>query len=170
MGASLLVLAVGNESRGDDALGPLLVRRLAAWLEASNQAAGVELIEEFQLQIENTLDLKGRELVLFVDAGKDTAAPFTFHESVPKRLNGHTSHAVAPETLLGVYAMVHGEQPPPMFILCIAGSAFELGEPLSSQASLNLAQAYAFACQLLEQTEINHWRSLGATLVGADTH
>ena len=123
-------------------------------------AGEVELIEEFQLQIENTLDIKGRELVLFVDAGKDTQAPFTFYEAVKKWLEGHTSHAVAPETLLGVYAMVHDEEPPPMFILCVAGTEFELGKPLSSQASENLVQAAEFSCRLFERPELNAWRSL----------
>jgi hydrogenase maturation protease len=161
MTAPLLVLTVGNESRGDDALGPLLVRHLTGWLEISSMASsGVELIEEFQLQIENTLDLKGRKLVLFVDAGKDTQSPFTFYEATKKRLEGHTSHAIAPEALLGVYAMIHDEEPPPMFILCIAGSAFELGEPLTHQASENLQQASDFACRLFERPELNAWRSL----------
>jgi hydrogenase maturation protease len=160
MTAPVLVLTIGNESRGDDALGPFLLRHLTGWLELSNMASGVELIEEFQLQIENTLDLKGRELVLFIDAGKDTQPPFIFYEAIPQRLDGHTSHAIAPEALLGVYAMVHGEEPPPMFILCIAGKAFELGEPLTHQAVENLQQASDFARGLFERPELNTWRSL----------
>ena len=118
------------------------------------------MIEEFQLQIENTLDIKGRDLILFIDAGKDTTEPFTFYQATGKQLEGHTSHALAPETLLGIYAMVHGEEPPPMFILCVAGTEFELGETLSQQASLNLAQAFEFACKLFEQPEFNAWRCL----------
>ena len=160
MAAPFLVLTVGNESRGDDALGPLLSRRLAHWVEGSEMAGEVELIEEFQLQVENTLDLKDRKLALLIDAGNGTRAPFTFYEAVKKRLEGHTSHAVAPETLLGVYAMVHDEQPPPMFVLCLAGSVFELGEPLSQQARLNLEQAFDFACGLLQRPERNRWQRL----------
>jgi len=50
--APVLVLAVGNPSRGDDALGPLAAQRLAA-LELS----GVEVLTDFQLQVEHALDL-----------------------------------------------------------------------------------------------------------------
>jgi hydrogenase maturation protease len=162
--APVLLLAIGNESRGDDGLGPLLLRRLGAWLDAEGLAGKVELIEEFQLQIENTLDLKGRELVLFIDAGKDTPAPYTFYKAVNKRLEGHTTHAVAPETLLGVYAMVHGEEPPPAFILCIRGEQFELGEPLSTLAQQRLDEACEFSCGLLENASLQDWARFPAEI------
>jgi hydrogenase maturation protease len=155
--APVLLLAIGNESRGDDGLGPLLLRRLGVWLDANGLGGQVELIEEFQLQIENTLDLKGRELVLFIDAGKDTPAPYRFYQAVNKRLEGHTTHVVAPETLLGVYAMVHGEEPPLAYILCIRGEQFELGEPLSAQAQQRLDEAFEFSCRLLENANSRGW-------------
>lgn len=160
--APVLLLAIGNESRGDDALGPLLLRRMAAWLENQGLDDGFELIEEFQLQIENTLDIKDRELVLFVDAGKDTVAPYTFYPAAKKRLDGHTTHAVAPETLLGVYAMVHDEEPPPAFVLCVAGNAFELGDPLSASAAGNLEQAADFAEQLLGHADTSAWQEMAS--------
>ena len=156
--APVLLLAIGNESRGDDALGPLLLRRLGQWLEDQDSTGEVELIEEYQLQIEHTLDLKGRELVLFIDAGKDTPAPYAFYRAAIKRLDGYTTHAVAPETLLGVYAMVHDAAPPPAFILCVAGNVFELGEPLSAAAELNLQHACDFARRLLECTALDAWQ------------
>jgi hydrogenase maturation protease len=162
--APVLLLAIGNESRGDDGLGPLLLRRLGGWLDASGLAGEVELIEEFQLQIEHTLDLKGRELVLFIDAGKETPAPYTFYEAVKKNLEGHTTHAVAPETLLGVYAMVHDEAPPPTFILCIRGEQFELGEPLSSLVQERLDAAYEFCCRLLGNANLRAWARLAVEI------
>jgi hydrogenase maturation protease len=154
---SVLLLAIGNESRGDDGLGPLLLRRLDAWLDVNVMRGKVELIEEFQLQIEHTMDIMGRELVLFIDAGKDTQPPFDFYKAVSNRLDGHTTHAVAPETLLGVYSMVHGEAPPPAFILCIRGERFDLGEALSAQALQRLDKAYTFACQLMENANLRDW-------------
>jgi hypothetical protein len=59
MTAPLLVFAIGNDSRGDDALGPLLLRGLQA--EGNTQA---ELIEDYQLQVEHVTDLHGRSAVL----------------------------------------------------------------------------------------------------------
>ena len=42
-------------------------------------AAEFELLEDFQLQIEHALDLAGRRLALFIDAGTGTPAPFAFY-------------------------------------------------------------------------------------------
>lgn len=153
----VLVLAIGNESRGDDALGPMLGREIAGWPGCSDE---VEVIEEFQLQIENTLDMQGRDLVLFLDAGHQTPAPFRFYEAQPKKLAGHTTHAVAPETLLGIYSEVHHAASPPAFILCVAGLAFELGEPLSPQAVAHHEAASGFCRKLFESREVQAWRTL----------
>jgi hydrogenase maturation protease len=131
--APVLVLAVGNPSRGDDALGP----ELAARIEAA-QLPGVEVISEFQLQVENALDLDGREFVIFVDAGMGTPAPFEWRpvQAAPDFL--HTSHAISPEAVLATYVRVKNAQPPPACVLCIRGESFELGESLTPAAAANL--------------------------------
>lgn len=154
--APLLVFAIGNQSRGDDALGPLLARRLAAEMDPLQ----VEVLEEYQLQVENTLDMAGRQRVLFVDAGHGTPPPFTFYRASPQSPSGHSTHAVAPETLLGVYRQVNGEAPPPAFVLCIAGQAFELGEPLSGEAARNLDEALAFARTLFSTPSLAAWQDI----------
>jgi hydrogenase maturation protease len=163
MPVPILLLAIGNESRGDDALGPLLARRLDDWLETIGMRRQVEVIEDFQLQIEHTLDLVERELVLFVDAGQDTPSPFSFYEARARRLEGHTTHAVAPETLLGIYPVVHDVAPPPAFILCLAGVAFELGEPLSPEAALHLEETFAFCQRLFAAPRQQAWREMTGT-------
>ena len=59
MSAPLVVFAVGNPSRGDDAIGPVICGRLAIWLENEKLTERVELIEDFQLNVEHALDLQG---------------------------------------------------------------------------------------------------------------
>ena len=76
MTTPFLVFAIGNESRGDDALAPLLVRQLLT--EGINSQ--VELIEDYQLQVEHVTDLAGRSVVLFVDADMSCEAPFQLHQ------------------------------------------------------------------------------------------
>ncbi|WP_153111830.1 hydrogenase maturation protease [Propionivibrio limicola] len=154
----ILLFAIGNESRGDDALGPRLAREIETWLEKSQGDAPVEVIEEFQLQIENTLDMLGRDLVLFVDAGQGRAAPFSFYEARPAPCDAHTSHALTPEALLGVFDKVHAIAPPAAFVLCVAGVGFGLGEPLSGAAASNLERATGFCRQLFEQPTPGEWR------------
>jgi hydrogenase maturation protease len=134
--APVLVLAVGNPSRGDDALGPML----AEMVEGA-ALPGVEVIVEFQLQVENALDLEGRERVIFVDAGIDTAAPFELRQAQPAEDFLHTSHALSPELVLATYVRVRGGAPPPSTILCVRGESFELGEGLSETAVKNMQVA-----------------------------
>ena len=135
--APVLVLAVGNPSRGDDAIGP----ELAARLEAAG-LPGVEVVSEFQLQVENALDLVGRELVIFVDAGTGTPAPFELRRVHPAAEFLHTSHALSPEAVLATYRRVTGNEPPEAWLLCVRGESFELGEALSPAAAANLESAW----------------------------
>jgi len=137
--APVLVLAVGNPSRGDDALGP----ELAARIEAA-QLPGVEVISEFQLQVENALDLDGRELVIFVDAGMGTPEPFEWRPVQPAPEFLHTSHAISPEAVLATYQRVRNAPPPPARVLCIRGESFELGESLTPAAAANLDACWAW--------------------------
>ena len=142
----LLILAVGNPSRGDDALGPLLARRIE-----DSGLPGVEVLTEFQLQVENALDLEGRELVLFVDAGTGTPAPFELRVARPEAVFTHTTHALSPEAVLGTYIRVKGETPPRSLVLCIRGESFGLGEPLSPAAESNLDATWSMLRPMLWQ-------------------
>ncbi len=142
--APVLVLAVGNPSRGDDALGPELAARIEA-----EQLPGIEVISEFQLQVENALDLDGRELVIFVDAGMDTPAPFEWRpvQAAPDFL--HTSHAISPEAVLATFLRVRNAAPPPAGVLCIRGESFELGESLTPAAAANLEACWSWFLESL---------------------
>ena len=92
----LLILAVGNPSRGDDALGPLFLERLGEWRERGGDWEGVELLTDFQLQIEHAVDLENRALVLFVDASVSCPPPYQFARLRPARDTSYTSHALSP--------------------------------------------------------------------------
>ncbi|MDP3088889.1 MAG: hydrogenase maturation protease [Methylotenera sp.] len=157
MVAPFLIFAVGNESRGDDALGPLLLRELESWLMASGHADQFDLLEEFQLQVEHAMDMKDRQLVLFIDASIKTRAPFAFYRAEVNDTPVLYSHALAPEALLKVYAQFYHENPPAVFILGICGESFELGEGLSTQAREHLAAALEFSKKLLHQATAADW-------------
>jgi len=136
--APVLVLAVGNPSRGDDAIGP----ELAARLEAA-ALPGVEVIVDFQLQVEHALDLAGRERVVFVDAGTGTPAPFELTRLAAAAEFLHTSHALPPAAVLATYRRVTGDEPPEAWLLCVSGESFELGESLSGGAAANVEAAWS---------------------------
>lgn len=158
-GAAVLVIAVGNRSRGDDALGPLLLDRLDAFLAHRRVRDDFELIEDFQLQIEHALDIAGRRLVLFIDAGTGTAVPFGFcGVAAAAPLAGHSTHALAPQAVLGVHRQITGEEPPPAFVLCVRGERFGLGEDLSVAARAHLEAAWRHLVALCDRPDVLHWR------------
>lgn len=141
----LLVLAWGNPSRGDDALGPLLAERLLVHTQTAGLAKRVEVLTDFQLQVEHALDLVSRERILFVDAALDLAEPFTVRLLQPARGGGIGSHALAPEAVLQVFQDLHHQPPPPATLLAIRASAFELGSAPSAEALADLDQAIVWA-------------------------
>jgi hydrogenase maturation protease len=134
--APVLVLAIGNPSRGDDALGPLAAQRLAALA-----LPGVEVLTDFQLQVEHALDLLGRSLVVFIDAAASGEAPFELRPLEPAADARHTSHSLSPAAVLDAYVRLTGREPPPAHLLAIRGHHFELGAALSFAAARNLRQA-----------------------------
>lgn len=139
MVAPILLFAVGNESRGDDALGPLLLRRIQA---AAPDA--VECLEDFQWQVEHTADLAGRGHVLFIDADVACTPPFRFDQITAAYDQSYSSHAMSPQALLHAYEQVYGAGAPRSFVLRIRGYDFTLGQAPVPAALDNLRQAEIF--------------------------
>lgn len=154
MSKPILLFGYGNLSRGDDALAPLLLDVVEKHFDLSE----IDLLTDFQLQIEHALDLENRELVLFIDASVACVNGFDFTELQPARDTGYTTHAMSPSAVLAVYQSIHKQPPPPCFLLGIKGESFELGEGLSANAEKNLAQAVQFIQGLLDKPDIDAWR------------
>ncbi len=131
----ILIIGIGNPSRGDDALGPMLIEHMQAL-----RLPDVELLTDFQLQVEFALDLQGRQQVIFVDASLNAAPPFEFSPVIAEADASYSSHALSPGAVLHAYRNLLGE-PPPAFVLAIRGEAFDLGASLSAEASAHLAAA-----------------------------
>lgn len=152
----ILIFGYGNPSRGDDALGPLLLDYLEC--HAKPVLHKVEILSDFQLQIEHALDLENRALVLFVDASVACRQIFDFAELEPARDKSYTTHAMSPAAVLAVYQAIKKQTPPPCFLLSIKGEQFELGEKLSTNAERHLMQAGQFVGQLLSNPDLATWR------------
>ena len=150
----VLVFGYGNLSRGDDALGPLLLGYIEEYLKSDD----IELLSDFQLQIEHALDLPNRELVLFVDASVACRPPFELAELKAIQDLSYTTHAMSPSAVLAVYQAVTKQIPPPSFLLSIKGESFELGEGLSVCAERHLAEAFNFVDQLMDNLSLTAWR------------
>lgn len=158
MRAPVVVFAVGNPSRGDDAIGPEVLGRLRAWLEQQGLAGQVALIDDFQLNIEHALDLDGREMALFIDAGDNTPAPFVFDRVFPEARPWHSTHALPPQAVLQVYRQTEGKEPPPSFVLCVRGARFELGEGLAPEARRGVSAAMRLLERLMLAPSVAAWQ------------
>ena len=159
--APLLIFAYGNPSRGDDALGPKLFELLEKNKRQNSELvrldwARVDLLTDYQLQIEHAIDLEHRECVLFIDASVSAAAPYAFYPLHAERDNSYTTHAMSPVSVLEVYQQINQRNPPPAYMLSIRGYEFELGQSLTEQAKINLQQAYEFIKKLLA-TDVTQW-------------
>lgn len=137
--APLLFLGWGNPSRGDDAIGPLLCDRLSV---AFGEAPGCEVQQDFQLQVEDAMDLEGRRIVVFIDASVSAPAPFEFRAIGPRSDGSVTTHAMTPEAVLATASEVFGTRPA-AYVLGVRGEVFELGAPLSRAGAAHLETAWS---------------------------
>ncbi|MHB1311898.1 MAG: hydrogenase maturation protease [Gemmatimonadaceae bacterium] len=157
--AHIVLFGYGNESRGDDALGPLLLARAEAWLAGQPQLH-VRTVADFQLQIEHALDLRGADLALFVDADESCAAPCVLRRAQARQDATYSTHALSPEAVLYVCRDITGGAPPPSWVLAVRGERFELGEPLTAQATANLEAAWTLLQALLIDGRAEAWDAL----------
>lgn len=157
MTAPVVIFAVGNPSRGDDAIGPEIHGQLEKWLKNENLADRFELIEDFQLNIEHALDLQGREIALFIDAGENTPAPFDFRQIFRSTATTHSTHALPPEAVLQVYYQMEGQEPPPAFLLCVRGESFDLGASLTPSAQEGIKAAMVLLQRVLREPDLAGW-------------
>lgn len=161
----VLLLGYGNPSRGDDALGPMLLEMIEADRRHGRAPDIFDTLTDFQLQVEHALDLQRRQLVLFIDASLTATPPCELARLQPCRDDSFSSHAMSPAAVLAVYEQVCG-QPPPAFLLAIRGHGFELGESLSAPAQAHLQQARELVRDLLQHAGPQHWSHTAATFPG----
>lgn len=152
--APLLIFAYGNPSRGDDALGPLLLEHLQTL-----NLAHVETLTDFQLQVEHAYDLQGRERVLFIDASVSCAAPYAFSRLAAQKDTSYTTHVMSPMAVLHVYRELYGA-PPPAYLLQVRGECFELGAALSPEAAVNLQASFDLLQRLCAVSDLREWERL----------
>jgi hydrogenase maturation protease len=127
----------------------MLIERLEAL-----QLPDVELLTDFQLQVEFALDLQGRQQIIFIDASLNAGSPFEFTPVAAEEDNSYTSHALSPGAVLHAYQKLFGE-PPLSYVLAIRGEAFELGEGLSEAAKTHLEVVLGWLCQRLLETAMD---------------
>lgn len=154
--APVLVFTCGNPSRGDDALGPVMFDMLEQYKKTTSKLDCVDLLTDYQLQIEHTIDLEHRECVLFIDASVSSSLPYEFYTLQPEQDDSYTTHAMSPAAILAVYQKVTQQEPPTAYMLTLRGYEFGLGLAMTKQASVDLQKSFEFVKDLLESS-IENW-------------
>ncbi len=144
----VLILGYGNPGRQDDGLGPAVAARIEA-LGWSNVTA----YDNYQLNIEDAMDVAEHDMVWFVDAARIGPSPFTIATLAPGATLEFTSHLVRPETILALARQYYGRAPE-AFLLGIRGYAFEFIEALTPAATDNLHLAVEMLKERLRTAHI----------------
>jgi len=127
----VVVLGVGNEYRGDDAVGLAVVRALEGRV-----AAGVALLEVEQEPTRLLDAWAGADVALVVDAAASGAPPGTVHrfdasdDPVPARVFRSSTHAFGVGDAVEL-ARTLGRLPRRIVVFGIEGADFGAGAPLS---------------------------------------
>lgn len=137
----VLVFGYGNPSRGDDGLGPAFVHELSCLCAEEVARGEVQLLTDFQLNVEHSLDLVGRSSVYFVDATLTGQAPFVLSRISPVRDVFVSTHRLSPGAVLQTLMQLQLGAVPETWVLAIRGECFDLGAPLSRGARAHLKAA-----------------------------
>jgi len=150
---AITVLAWGNESRGDDAIGPILARRIVGL-----ENLAINIVEDHQLSIEHIMDLREDVPVLFIDASIAIDADYVLERLKPLQDASISSHSISPQALLDLYEHTLGKPAPDAYLLQVCGNSFELGETISDATSKSLDEAWLFLTGVFAKPR-EQWRS-----------
>lgn len=134
--ARMLVVGIGNPDRGDDGIGPLVVRQLLGRQRAGRVSSDVTFIERTGDALALIDDWAGRDAVILVDAAAPIAAPGRVHridllaDALPAELSLSSTHAFGVAEAVGL-AHTLGLLPPHVIAYAIEGANFDPGAPVS---------------------------------------
>ncbi|MBF0289135.1 MAG: hydrogenase maturation protease [SAR324 cluster bacterium] len=141
----ILILGYGNPGRLDDGLGPMLASKLEA-----DCVEGVSIESNYQLTVEDAVDIAKHDIVIFADAALNSPEPFFFKKLFPQSQVTFTTHSISPESVLSLAHNCFGAKTE-AYLLGIRGYEFnEFKEQISPKAQYNLEQAHQFVKELIQ--------------------
>ncbi|WP_020410522.1 hydrogenase maturation protease [Hahella ganghwensis] len=150
--AKTLIIGYGNPGRQDDGLGPEFVRRVDtdSWLDVVTQV-------NYQLTVEDAVDIANFERVIFVDAalgaarnGVDAGSGYSFSAVSSAVAQPFASHSLTPEGLMALSQTLF-QASAVAYILAIDGYEFDqFEEKLSPAAERNLHEALCYCRHWLQ--------------------
>ncbi len=157
----LLVYGIGNVGRQDDGLGIRLVERLERDSEHVSSAVMTSwpptFESNYQLGIEDALLVSRFDVVLFLDASRETSptVPFALSAVFPAEHIAFTTHAMGFSSVLSICEELYGQRPR-AFLLAIPGYEWGISEDMSHSAGVHLDDAFISVSVLLEGRRALH--------------
>lgn len=148
--APILLIGIGNELRGDDALGRLVARRFSG-------VPGVRVAEENGEGVDLIAALAGAQTVILVDAVESGSPPGTLHRfdataaPIPATIFRCSTHAFSVAEAVEL-ARVLDELPPRLILFGIEGRNFSAGSDLSPEAAGAIEAAVEEIQREIQQT------------------
>jgi hydrogenase maturation protease len=126
-----LVIGVGNPDRGDDGIGPLVIRHLAG--RVPDDVALMHLSGDILALID---DWAGRAAVILIDAAAPGSSPGAIHridlrhDALPTELSLSSTHGFGVAEAVAL-ARALGTLPEQLIVYAIEGANFAPGAPLT---------------------------------------
>lgn len=155
-GRNVLVVGIGNPDRGDDGIGPLVVRQLAGRVPPS-----ITLIERTGNALALIEDWAGRDAVVLVDAAAPGTAPGRVHridlleEELPTDLARTSTHAFGVADTVGL-ARTLDLLPASVIVYAVEGANFEPGAALSPEVAAAAGDVVSRIAAELRELEHEH--------------
>jgi hydrogenase maturation protease len=141
----ILLLSLGNGSRGDDGVGLVLGRALMARLPPGSH----QVVEAVQLLPEHAELTARADAVVFLDAAVSGAPGEVHANQVTSRApRAALLHALTPEEILGLARTTYGQAPQGLLVT-VGGKDFSFVEQLSPEAEAALPEAVELALSWL---------------------
>lgn len=141
-----ILIGIGNDGRGDDALGWLFADRFSG-----NPA--LDVVFRYQLQVEDAALISVYDCVVFADASiLEIAGGFELRKCSPTASLHFSTHRLAPATIMWLAKEIY-QASTVGYVVAIQGYCWELHQGLSPAAAQNLEKAvkYPEANVLLER-------------------
>jgi hydrogenase maturation protease len=134
---STIIIGIGNDGRGDDALGWLFADRFAGH-------SGLDVVCRYQLQVEDAELISRYDRVVFVDASTaEIDSGYRFDPCPPVASLHFSTHRVDPGTVLWLAREMYQAEPEG-YVLAIQGYHWDLELGLSEWAAVHLEEAVGY--------------------------
>lgn len=144
MDRKVLIIGIGNISRGDDGLG-------WAFIDAIREWCPYDMEYRYQLQVEDAELVRHYQRVIFVDGTKEHFQNgYSFRPCVPAANFTITTHRIDPSAIVWLSDDLYDERPE-AYILAIEGECWDLGAPLSKYGKENLSNSVSFFKKMMKE-------------------